>query len=366
MKPIVIYFSGDPFQLGGGATVAYNILKNIKKIDNVTLVTSRYAAVPKEISEIVDIVRVWMPKNRVAIELFDQIIAPFLLMSMRPSRVICLNSILPILYPYRIDLFFQMRMFYFDDLNPASKKIKNILGILSIKRANNVYCASMDHATDLERRLDVPLGKIKVVHLGCEIFGEAQTPALSSRGQDLIFVSVIRPYKNLHGLIEAVIQAKNLRPDLPIRLQVVGEPANYLGIEKYMTDIKKRISHASADKSIKFVGAKSHSEVLALMSISKALIFPTLFEGFGLPLLEAMATKTPVITSSVNSLPEIGGDTVEYFDVSDLQTLVKKIINLYDFGYDSNKLESALGRSKLFCWKRTARAVLLNESFIVK
>jgi len=366
MKSTVIYFSGDPFQVGGGATVAYNILSNIRQTDSVTLVTSRWADVPKEIADSIDVVRVWMPKKRVAIEFFDQIIAPFLLMIMRPKRVICLNSILPILYPYRIDLFFQMRMFYFDDINSASKKIKNFLGILSIKRANNVYCASIDHATDVERRLNVEPGKIKVVHLGCKSPSMVQNPSVSGRGNKLIFVSVIRPYKNLHGLIEAVIQAKHLRPDLPIRLQVVGEPANYLGIDKYMADIKMRIQHASVDKSIEFLGSRSNSEVLELMSSSKALIFPTLFEGFGLPLLEAMATITPVISSSVNSLPEIGGDTVEYFDVDDPKTLVQKIIDLYDVGYDSNKVECAFSRSKLFCWQKTTRAVLLNESFIVR
>jgi len=79
-----------------------------------------------------------------------------------------------------------------------------------------------------------------------------------------------------------------------------------------------------------------------------------------------MATITPVISSSVNSLPEIGGDTVEYFDVDDPKTLVQKIIDLYDVGYDSNKVECAFSRSKLFCWQKTTRAVLLNESFIVR
>ncbi len=365
MKPIIIYFSGDPFQVGGGATVAYNVLKNIKKADNVILITSHWVAIPIEITEIIRIVRVWTPKNRIAIELFDQIIAPFILMSMRPKKVICLNSIMPILYPFRVDLFFQMRMFYFDELNSISKKIKNFLGVLSIKRSTNVYCASKDHAEDINKRLKISLHKIKVIHLGCQPFN-LSSKALTRRGEDLIFVSLIRPYKNLHGLIDAIVEAKDLRPDLPIRLLVVGEPANYPSMKDYMKIINKKISEASLENSIKFLGSKDHNKVLDLISRSKAMVFPTLFEGFGLPLLEAMATRTPVITSSVNSLPEIGGDTVEYFDVNDSKTLVKKIIDLYDFGYSGNKLDSAQIRSKLFTWQKTTRAILNNESHIVK
>ncbi len=366
MKPIVIYFSGDPFQIGGGATVAFNILKNIGTMDKVTLITSKWASIPNEIAESINIVRVWMPKNRIAIELFDQIIAPFILLCKSPSRVICLNSIVPLLYPFRIDLFFQMRMFYFDDLNSISKRIKNFLGTLSIKRAKNVYCASMDHARDIKEKLNISSNKVKVIHLGCESFDPIQIKTQTQREENLVFVSLIRPYKNLHGLVDAIIQAKVLRPDLPIQLTVVGEPANYLGINKYMADIKNKISDASMDNSIKFVGSKNHSEVLNLLSKSKAMVFPTLFEGFGLPLLEAMATKTPVITSSVNSLPEIGGDTVEYFDVNNTETLIQKIINLYDHGYDSNKIESAFIRSKRFCWKQATKAILSNKPFIVK
>lgn len=362
----IFYFSGDPFQYGGGATVAYNLLLQIAKTEeSPKLLISKYSTLPKEIERGFNVVRVPMPKSRALLEVFDQLLAPFILLFMRPKRVICLNSIVPLLYPLRVDLFFQMRMFYFEDLDSRSKKIKNWLGRMSAKRANNLYCASKDHAKDLQQKLGLEKAKVKVIHLGFEM-DERQNDKQVKRNDAMLFVSVIRPYKNLHGLVDAVIKAKELRPDLPIKLDIIGKPANYVGIEDYMNEVHSKISNPKYANLFNFVGPLPHTEVVERLHKCKALVFPTLFEGFGLPLLEAMATKTPVICSDVNSLPEIGAETVEYFDVKNGVSLAEKIIELYEGKYDESKVIDAFERAKQFSWKNASRALMENKEFIVE
>lgn len=202
-----------------------------------------------------------------------------------------------------------MRMFYFEELDTFPKKVKNILGKLSAKRAKNVYCASQDHANDMISKLSLRKDKVKVIHLGFTPITLEKNSTRKVRGNNLLFVSVIRPYKNLHGLVDAVLLAKEKRPDLDIKLDVVGKPAQYAGIEEYMNNLYSRVATSKYSFCVNFLGPKKHNEVLELLTESKCLIFPTLFEGFGLPLLEAMATETPVLSSNVNSLPEISNST---------------------------------------------------------
>ena len=364
------YFSGDPFQYGGGATVANNLLMQIAKLESKSLlIVSNYADIPHEIEDGFQVIRLWMPKNRMLMELFDQLIMPFVLLLLMPKRVICLNSILPLLYPFRMDLFFQMRMFYFEELDSFSKKIKNLLGRLSAKRANNLYCASKDHANDLISHLKLRPSKVKVIHLGFKMENQVVDSTIGTqleRNDRLLFVSVIRPYKNLHGLVRSVIQAKIKRPDLPIHLDIVGKPANYVGIDGYMDDIHSEIAESNAQSYFTFVGSLPHEDVVTQLGQCKALVFPTKFEGFGFPLLEAMAMQSPVICSSVNSLPEIALDTVIYFDVNDADSLSSRIIDLYEQGYPQKMISLAYKRARLFRWDMAANALMNNDNFIVE
>lgn len=361
----VYYLSGDPFQYGGGATVSINVLENMLVDPKPVLVVSHYAEIPRSISNNFTVRRFWMPRNRMLQELFDQLIAPLLLLTLSADRVVCVNSIVPLLYPKRVDLFFQMRMFYFEELDSFSKKIKNCLGRMSAKKSANLYCASQDHANDMIKNLSLNPNKVKVIHLGFNSNVSMSDEFSIYRDESLLFVSVIRPYKNLDGLVEAVIKAKQQRPDLPISLDVVGEPADYPGIDAYMTKIKKRIEDSGFSDSFNFLGKLAHGSVIDKLVACKALVFPTLFEGFGLPLIEAMGTKTPVICSSVNSLPEIGGDTVVYFDINSESSLCERIIELYSHGYSTEMLNSAYLRSRCFNWKETAYAISENTEFKV-
>lgn len=359
---LCFYLSGDPFQYGGGSTVSNNVLGNFHTCDyKPLLIVSSRVSIPVDIKNNFKIIYLWMPNNRILLELFDQIIAPFVLLFLFPKRVVCLNSIIPLIYPFRIDLFFQMRMFHFTKLDSFSKKIKNLLGEFSAKRCNNLYCASLDHANDMIKYLSLKPEKVKVIHLGYDFNHEASDV---QRTDNLLFLSVIRPYKNLHGLVDAVIMAKQNRPDLPIFLDIIGKPAKYVGIDDYMNSIHNKILSSDYPNIFKFHGALSHEESINFMKRSKCLVFPTLFEGFGLPLLEAMATSTPVISSNVNSLPEISNDTTVFIDINNVEAFSSSIIDLYENGYPTHLIDLAKVRSNDFKWSKTSNAILNNTPFL--
>ena len=105
---------------------------------------------------------------------------------------------------------------------------------------------------------------------------------------------------------------------------------------------------------------KGDDNLLAeLYSNATALIYPSLYEGFGLPILEAMSLKCPVICSNTSSLPEVGGNAARYFDPNNIES-ISTIINrtIYDNLIIKKMIESGLNQTKLFSWENCGRETL--------
>lgn len=361
-KSILFYCPEDIFQPGGGATVAKNILKNFQSQENDIIIFSKKTEVPPEIENNYRIVKIWYPKSAINKVLYDLFLAPIILLFYFRKRVICLNSLVPILYPFRMEVFFQMRMFYFEELDSFQKKIKNILGRISIKRCKYVYVASKDHKKDLVNHLNENSLKIKVAYLG---FDPNQNILEDSNGFKCdenywVFISLFRPYKNLDGLIEAYASLYSIYKNIP-NLIVIGDyPNSYANIEEYKHEIEQLMHNHDLYKKVHFVGLKPHNIAMWYLKHSSLFIFPTKFEGFGLPLLEAMSLNIPIISSSVHSLPEIGLDTIQYFDPYKKDDLFNVLLNFHVNGYQKD-LKSALERSKYFKWDNTCDIILKQE-----
>ncbi|MEY8251800.1 MAG: glycosyltransferase family 1 protein, partial [Colwellia sp.] len=252
------------------------------------------------------------------------------------------------------------------DIDTLSKKIKNILGKMSLRRAKSVYVASQDHRRDLLKNLKISSEKIKVVHLAVNHRTLNQnSTSTDKRSNDFLFVSVIRPYKNLHSLVEAFGRLYRESPKKCPNLNIIGKPANYKNIEEYMQGIDDVIKEYGVGHKVFFLGAKTFDECMEYMSKCRAFIFPTLFEGFGLPLLEAMATHTPVLTSDKNSLPEIGGNTVMYMNAENVESIKNAMLDVIDNGYSQKLIENAFNRSKEFQWFKTASAIIKDVEYKV-
>ncbi|MBC3380904.1 glycosyltransferase family 4 protein [Serratia fonticola] len=165
-------------------------------------------------------------------------------------------------------------------------------------------------------------------------------------------VSNRKSHKNEKKIIEAFI-ASNI--DKKIKLVMTG---------KINDELKELIVTNHAEDRVVFTGFLSEEELIEWYQFSLALVFPSLYEGFGIPVLEAMACGVPVITSNTTALPEIAGDAallVDPEDVSQLRLAIEKITT--DDFLREQLIKKGLSRSKEFTWDATARKIKdkLNE-----
>ncbi|MCL4487634.1 MAG: glycosyltransferase family 4 protein [Chloroflexi bacterium] len=160
------------------------------------------------------------------------------------------------------------------------------------------------------------------------------------------------PRKNIESLIDAYITLR--------RNQVVAEQLVIVGRHGPGTTVlRDKIASAGLQEDVLLPGVALDQEIPALMSGAELFVYPSSFEGFGLPVLEAMACGTPVITSNVTSLPEVAGDAAVMVNPGDSAELAQAMrCVLQDAVLRKELQERGLARSRLFSWERTARETL--------
>lgn len=163
----------------------------------------------------------------------------------------------------------------------------------------------------------------------------------------IFYVGNAHPHKNLEGLIKAFLELKKNHDNLTLVLS---------GGDHYFW---QRLKRENQQKGINFTGFVSDEELVALYKGAEMFVQPSFEEGFGIPLLEAMACETAVVSSNAASLPEVGGDACLYFDPRDSADMVDKI----DQVLKSEKLRRDLVkrgqiRYKQFSWKKLAQQTL--------
>jgi glycosyltransferase involved in cell wall biosynthesis len=167
----------------------------------------------------------------------------------------------------------------------------------------------------------------------------------------LLYVGTIEPRKNLLTLVRAfaeILRTTPLRPQL-----VIAGKKGWLSDDLY-TYIK---ASDIADR-ILFTGYVTDDELCALYSSCRAFVYPSLYEGFGLPPLEAMACGAPVIASDIGSIREVAGEAARLVDPTDVDALARSIVRLLEDEGERRHLSSAgLKHAAGFSWERTARAL---------
>lgn len=193
-------------------------------------------------------------------------------------------------------------------------------------------------------------------HLGItpEWYQAALLPAVYSRPY-FICVGNIKPYKNISRLVEAFLKIQNR---IPHDLIIVGQSEGLITGES--AEFFKRVR--GAGERIRLTGFVSHQDLLSLVAHSHTLIMPSLYEGFGLPPLEAMAAGVPVAVARAASLPEVCGDAALYFDPLQVEDIATRLIEVASNVELCRRLkEKGLERSRFFTWdlcsKKTAEAL---------
>ena len=240
--------------------------------------------------------------------------------------------------------------------SPRAVRTLSVLSRVSARTAHRVITISNSARDDLVAHFGLAAGKIDVAPLGvrppeASISVPVDVRSRLDLGDDPIVLCVAqkRPYKNLAALIRAIADLG----DLPATLVLPGASTPH---ESELRELAKELG---VEARVRFLDWVSDEDIEGLYREATCLVLPSLIEGFGLPVLEAMARDVPVACSNRPSLPEVAGDAALYFDPED-QSAVSAAVRqlLVDESLRSALVERGRARVRLFSWRRTAEATL--------
>jgi len=242
----------------------------------------------------------------------------------------------------------------------ARRHYFNVMVPLSARAADIIIAISESTRTDLVRLLGVKPEKVRVIHLAAgEEFRPGRDPdrllqvrrKYGIERRMILYLGMIEPRKNLQRLVGAFARLKDLREECCLVL------AGSLGWGG--NDLLRAVEAHGLKEEVILPGYLDDADLPALYSAAEVFVYPSLYEGFGIPVLEAMACGTPVITSKVSSMPEIAGDAavlVDPLSVDDLAGALSRV--LLNKNQQQQMSERGLQRSRQFTWERTARETL--------
>jgi len=183
----------------------------------------------------------------------------------------------------------------------------------AVRRAAKVLTVSETTRRDLVERYGVPAERVVVTHNGVDPRFRPDG-ARVDRDAFLLFVGALHPRKGLLTALEAMARLPEVPP-----LVVVGPPKHGASA------VEAAVSRLGLEGRVELTGHVGHDELAALYRSAEAFVFPSLFEGFGLPVVEAMASGTPVVTTTAGSLPEVAGDAAVLVPPGDPEALAAGI-----------------------------------------
>lgn len=270
----------------------------------------------------------------------------------RVPKLVCIHDTIPERFP---DLIFPTRRNY---------RLWQAKSWLARAQARRVLTVSEASAADITALLGVPRGRIDVTTEGAdETFRPIGDPArlaaararhgIAKGDKVLIYIGGFNRHKNVLRLIEAMPAILAACP--AARLVIVGRTTG----DRFWDNVDELKAGASADARasgrISFAGEISDADMAELLNISEALVFPSLWEGFGLPAVEAMQCGTPVLASDRSSLPEVVGDGGLLFDPERTEELAGAAIRLLtEPGLRDRLASNALAQSRTFTWEKSA------------
>ena len=225
----------------------------------------------------------------------------------------------------------------------------------SLRRADRVVAISQATAADVESLAGVPAGRIVVTHLGVDPVFRPAGPAAAARARAahglperfVFYVGNTLPHKNLSRAVEAMVRVR--RACGPVPFVIAGAPDRHRGT------IEAVAARHGLGGDLRFLGRVEDEDLPSLLSAASVFLYPSLYEGFGLPVLEAMACGCPVVTSTRASLPEVAGDAALACDPLDTAAIADAVIALLTDEPAAARLRMAgPARAAAFTWERCA------------
>jgi len=308
--------------------------------------------------------------TRTDADVLDHVAFPFFLRSLSPDLVhIPLNRVPALMIrPYVVTIHDMANILFEESSSQIRSGIRRNLFCRGLERASRVIAVSDATRTDVEKMTSVPASRIRRVYnapdpgfLECNAAGSEEQLRIMERYQInypfLLYAGNIRRHKNVPRLVEAFAVVRDQLASHPVyrdlRLVIIGDT-----ISQYPA-VRQAVIKSRVQQVVRFLGFVPFETLRCFYQFAAAFVFPSRYEGFGLPPLEAMASGPPVVTSNVSSLPEVVDDAavlVNPENVFDIARGIREV--LLDDNLRATLICRGREQARRFSWETTARQVL--------
>jgi glycosyltransferase involved in cell wall biosynthesis len=342
----------------GIGTYIRNLLRHLARLDR----TTEYVLLTQQAD--LEVGRQLGPNFRTVLEpsptysLREQIHVPWVLRREKPDVFHAPHYVLPPMVPCRsvvtihdcIHLMFPQYL-----PNKAAYAYARAAMWGAVRRSDVILTVSEASKRDILRFFNVPAHKIVVVYNAIDerfwkLPAEEDVARVRERYQldhrFVLYVGNIKPHKNLIRLIEAFDELR--KGDEELKLLIIGDEISKLPA------LRRAVHKHKLHKNVRFLGYLPDDTLAILYRLASVFVFPSLYEGFGLPPLEAMACGAPVVTSNVSSLPEVAGDAAVLVDPYDVGSIVDGIQRVLSDPVLAAALRvKGAARAREFSWDRS-------------
>ncbi len=357
-----------PGQLAGIATYTTNLVHALAKIDSenqyflfVNHETRGYfsdVTVQSDFHEVICDVKASFRPARL---LWEQFVLPLRLKQYHVDLVHSLGYFSPLLAScYSVTTIHDLNFIYArSSFSPAGYLLWRLMVSLSARRSHKIITVSQSSKRDIVEFIDIDPVRVQVIYEGAPNIrpdgcGQKSIDLhqYGIRGRPILSVASSHPHKNLSRLIEAYSTL--------VRTYDVENQLVLVGHRRAGADLlEKMVKRLDLEGKVILTGYIPDDLLEELYSKAVLFVFPSLYEGFGIPVLEAMANGVPVVCSNAASLPEVAGDAALFFDPYSVEEIAARMHQaLQDSGLRKELIRSGQENAKRFSWERTARQTI--------
>ncbi len=354
MTPRRILINASSLTLGGGRSYALNLLRELERDDRgfrFTVLAPAGALDGERFANLaVDTVPLPRGESRARVFAriaYEEVVFPFRARGF--DLLYCLADLAPPFAGARVVVQLQNLNIYDHRYYDTPRlRLLELLARTGLRRARRVVFSSHAAAALIRERVAIPDERVAIVHHGISPQGFQGELGANERAARYVFLpAALERHKNVRVLIDSLAHVR----DPELEAWIAGDSSTDPG---YVRELHERITELGLGRRVRWLGLVPYRDVLRYYRGARALIFPSLLETFGHPLLEAMLTSTPIVASDIPAFREIGGEVPIYFPPRDPRALALAIDRLSAEPQEMRaRIERGRARAAEFSWKNS-------------